>query len=76
MKSFFSTKFEQIIPISITSWSELILFRLSGDFFAEWWSGPTSLDQQGQKNGHNIMNGTITGFVLLGNKDTERKSLA
>jgi hypothetical protein len=30
------TKFKQIIPLCSISWSDSILFRLSGGVFAEW----------------------------------------
>jgi hypothetical protein len=34
--------FNQIMPFCIISWSDSKLFRRSGGFFAEWWSGATS----------------------------------
>jgi hypothetical protein len=40
-KWLFSIRFEQIRPISIHGKNEHF-FRLSGGFFAEWWTGPSS----------------------------------
>jgi hypothetical protein len=44
----FQTKFKQIVPFCIISWSDSKLFSRSGGFFVEWWSGPTSTDWHGQ----------------------------
>jgi hypothetical protein len=49
----FSTKFKQIMPFCIISWSNSKLFMLNGGFFADWWLGLTSqsADWQGQNTG-------------------------